>query len=1365
MRVSKVWKGCVAAFGAAAAVAVACGTFTQASAAEAEYKIYPTPHEVTYGQGVVDFEGTVNTIVGDGIDGYTVDRLDEVLELAGVTAAPAEATSDDGEGIEILVGIEGSGDAADAYVTEGPSADLFTKTDAYYLAVEPASGDAPDRIVVLGKDTDSAFYGLSTLYQILQQDTDGDVAALTMSDWADVETRGFIEGYYGNPWSTEDRCELMRWGGYYKLNAYIYAPKDDPKHNHDWRDLYTTEELEDIAALSEAGNASKCRFIYALHPFMYDALAFGSSYEQDLADLKAKYLQVIDAGCRQIMLSADDASDQGSTNYLRLLNDLTNWIHELQAEKNEDGTLKYEGLKDIIPFVAANYASAGESWYSQLPDNVRPIMTGTRVWGKADNSTIAQFINKSDTEPFMWINWPCTDNTRDHLSMGGYENALGADVMPGTLQGCVINPMQQSEASKVGIFMNADFSWNNWTSYDHADQTWQDAFSYVDNGSPNETEASNALRTLSEHMKWYQGGGVTFASRESQDDKPMLDAFKSKLQNGSVTMEDVEQARAFFDELSAATDVYDANPGNAAMREQIDPWILFWQDTTYAAENYLDAIEGALNGDVTALISGYTKAVEAYNNAKDHGFDYVGAVQYARAGTYAVQPCVDAMADYVAAQASLVAGGAGESVARVSADGLSVYESYSLDKIIDGNESTQAWLTGTRSDQGIDVGNSFTVTYAPAKTVEQITLVEGQGDKLAGGVIEYQVEGSSEWVEAGATTGPRTTIDLDEAVEITAIRVRCTTGAKQWWQVYELIAGEKGGEPVEEPEYTASVQLINTMAHEGSPNLIIDGNTSNFFWTKSDESGNIRKGDGFQVNYEPYALVGQITLEQGDPSDGTDAISKGVVEYTTDGQTWHTAGTIDNNAPTFTFTFPSVNVRSVRVVSTENQSVWWKIRELSVAAGATNPAGSIVTSIDGAGVTGSATQGVATISGGEVSFAADDYLAVDLGAVRPGATFGGFTLPEGFEFVTSANGLGWTSADEGAPARYVGVRYTGEGEATLDLSTAISVTYNYQTSVDFVATSSAEDSDLSSMLDNDITTYWRGGEKTGELEYIVSEPYVDGAPRAGVRVISWGDPSEAKVTATVYTNADHSETAEITLGYLTESIMDFSFTEVAAAARAAGSEFYGAESVKVAWNGTVPSVAEVSMLDTVSDPDNNPDYEPTSEVDKTALNEAIDNAKATDTTGKTEESVAALTKAIEAAQAVADDPDATEQDVADAIAALQAAVEGLEDVTVDPDPGTDPDQPGTDEPGTDPDKPGTDGPGTGEEPGDTTDPDDQKPGTDPDDQEPGGDTTKPGPQEPSDTEIPKTGDPASLVAVLATAAVGAGALAASRKRR
>ena len=46
-----------------------------------------------------------------------------------------------------------------------------------------------------------------------------------IEDYADVVSRGFIEGYYGNPWSTEDRVNLMKWGGYYKLNAYFMHRK------------------------------------------------------------------------------------------------------------------------------------------------------------------------------------------------------------------------------------------------------------------------------------------------------------------------------------------------------------------------------------------------------------------------------------------------------------------------------------------------------------------------------------------------------------------------------------------------------------------------------------------------------------------------------------------------------------------------------------------------------------------------------------------------------------------------------------------------------------------------------------------------------------------------------------------------------------------------------------------------------------------------------------------------------------------------------------------------------------------------------------------------------------------------------------
>ena len=111
---------------------------------------------------------------------------------------------------------------------------------------------------------------------------------------------------------------LMTWGGYYKMNTYVYAPKDDPLHRNNWRGLYTEDQIEnEIKPQAEAGNKSKVRFVYALAPFHNDGEARGKHfrfdteehYQKDLKELKAKYMQTIDAGVRQIALLADDSTD------------------------------------------------------------------------------------------------------------------------------------------------------------------------------------------------------------------------------------------------------------------------------------------------------------------------------------------------------------------------------------------------------------------------------------------------------------------------------------------------------------------------------------------------------------------------------------------------------------------------------------------------------------------------------------------------------------------------------------------------------------------------------------------------------------------------------------------------------------------------------------------------------------------------------------------------------------------------------------------------------------------------------------------------------------------------------------------------
>ena len=87
----------------------------------------------------------------------------------------------------------------------------------------------------------------------------------------------------------------------------------------------------------------------------------------------------------------------------------------------------------------------GENWYRTLGENVQVINTGGQVWGKIDNAFATTFKNNSGVAPFMWINWPCSDNDKDALHMGGHNNFLGSDLKPGQVKGVVINPMQQSE--------------------------------------------------------------------------------------------------------------------------------------------------------------------------------------------------------------------------------------------------------------------------------------------------------------------------------------------------------------------------------------------------------------------------------------------------------------------------------------------------------------------------------------------------------------------------------------------------------------------------------------------------------------------------------------------------------------------------------------------------------------------------------------------------------------------------------------------------------------------------------------------------------------------------------------------------------
>ena len=171
------------------------------------YKIYPIPQSVTDSDATVSLSDEVNVIMESGIDSVTEDRIEEVISEHDMTPVFTNEPQD-GE-LNLYVGVNGSGEAADTH--EDVPREVFTEAENKYdMHVVKVFEDGD--IVVLGKDTDAAYYGLATLEQMLDQSTDGTMKVSTFEDYAFQKYRGVVEGYYGDPWTVDGTLSFMDYG-------------------------------------------------------------------------------------------------------------------------------------------------------------------------------------------------------------------------------------------------------------------------------------------------------------------------------------------------------------------------------------------------------------------------------------------------------------------------------------------------------------------------------------------------------------------------------------------------------------------------------------------------------------------------------------------------------------------------------------------------------------------------------------------------------------------------------------------------------------------------------------------------------------------------------------------------------------------------------------------------------------------------------------------------------------------------------------------------------------------------------------------------------------------------------------------------
>ncbi len=267
-----------------------------------------------------------------------------------------------------------------------------------------------------------------------------------------MKVAGVIEGFYGLPWTHEERLDLIAFCGRHGLNTWVHAPKDDPYHRARWREPYPDDELARFAELAAAADRNGVRLVWSVAP----GLDVCCSRDSELAALLAKCDQLRSVGVRSFQLLWDDIE------------------HELHCREDEQGfggaerpsaaahaafsNLVARELEQDGPLVVCptGYAGTEETSYrrvlrASLDPGVVVYWTGPEVvsYAVTREELDAAAHRFGGRELLLWDNYPVNDFDRERLFLGPLR---GRDPrIADALHGIVANGMLQAVPSKLAL--------------------------------------------------------------------------------------------------------------------------------------------------------------------------------------------------------------------------------------------------------------------------------------------------------------------------------------------------------------------------------------------------------------------------------------------------------------------------------------------------------------------------------------------------------------------------------------------------------------------------------------------------------------------------------------------------------------------------------------------------------------------------------------------------------------------------------------------------------------------------------------------------------------------------------------------------
>ncbi|MEW2165725.1 beta-N-acetylglucosaminidase domain-containing protein [Streptomyces sp. NPDC007084] len=474
-----------------------------------------------------------------------------------------------------------------------PRADI--PSGGYRLAVGRADGR--DTLALAGVGEDGLFHAVQTLRQLLRPD--GTFAGAVVRDWPGTGVRGITEGFYGSPWTDEQRLEQLDFMGRTKQNRYVYAPGDDLYRQARWREPYPAARRAHFRDLAERARRNHVTLTWTVAPGQ--AMCFSS--DADVKALTRKLDAMWALGFRAFQLQFQDVSytewhcgadarafGSGPDAAARAQARVANAVARHLAARHPDVA--------ALSLMPTEYYEDGSTEYrrrlaSALAEGVEVAWTGVGVVPKTiTGGELARTREVfGDHRLVTMDNYPVNDYAQDRVFLGPYQGREPA-VATGSAA-LLANAMPQAEASRIPLFTAADYAWN---PRDYRPQeSWAAAIEDLADG---DARRAGALRALAGNEASSVLGG-----EESAYLRPLIEAFWR-----ARTTTDRAANKAAAERLRAAFTVMRETPGRLAGRPvaaEVRPWTEQLARYGEAGTTAVDLAAAQERGDATAAWTAY----------------------------------------------------------------------------------------------------------------------------------------------------------------------------------------------------------------------------------------------------------------------------------------------------------------------------------------------------------------------------------------------------------------------------------------------------------------------------------------------------------------------------------------------------------------------------------------------------------------------------------------------------------------------------------------------------------------------------------------------------------------------------------------